>query len=87
MLVISLQIRAVHLPEKIHCKFAFSPILALGLFFQIAFEVTVLMFSNQNIKQKRLNNICIPVRLLKLMKWKLNKKSKTLYNKILGLYN
>lgn len=47
MLVISLKFSASHLPEKTHCNVAFSPILALGLFFQIALEVTVSLFSTK----------------------------------------
>lgn len=47
MLVISLKLSASHLPEKAHCSVALSPILALGLFFQIALEVTVSLLSTK----------------------------------------
>lgn len=47
MLVILLKKSVSYLPEKIHCKVAFSPILALGLFFQIALEVAVLLLSTK----------------------------------------
>lgn len=47
MLDSSLKIRATHLPEKIHCNVAFSPILILGLFFQIALEVTLSLLSTK----------------------------------------
>lgn len=47
MLVSLLRFSASHLPEKMHCNVAFSPILALGLFFQIALDVTVSLLSTK----------------------------------------
>lgn len=59
---LSLKISATHLPEKIHFNVEFPPILAQGLFFQIALVVDVVILST---KEKFFS---IQPRVLKLIK-------------------
>lgn len=68
MLDSSLKIRATHLPEKIHCNVAFSPITALGLFFQIACKIAVLLCSTIE-KKQRFDSLHIENLIDRLQAW------------------